>query len=1008
MAIDPQHVQKLFLKIAELPIGDRVAALDLESGGDAALRGRIEALLKAHDEPGSLLDHSEGHIEVTVLSGLGEGAKDPIALSPEDNGGLEQIPTAEYRLKIEAGTVIGDRYRLQEKIGEGGMGEVWVAKQTEPVKRKVALKLIKTGMDSKAVMQRFEQERQALAMMDHPNIARVLDGGTTSNGQPYFVMELVNGLPLTRFCDDAKLTPKQRLELFVPICHAVQHSHQKGIVHRDLKPANILVTLTDGQPVPKVIDFGVAKATGGKLTENTLSTQFGAVMGTLEYMSPEQAGFSSLDVDTRADIYSLGVILYELLTGLRPIDAQRLKKAAFAEMIRIISEEEPSKPSTRLSTDALLPSLAALRQTDPHKLMALLRGELDWVVMKCLAKSRDRRYETADALSRDIQRYLANEPVEARPPSATYCIGKFLKRNKGPVVAASLVLLALVAGIVGTSLGLIRARAAERLAQARYDDAEVQRNRATKMAVRESEQREVAVNRQIEAERERKRADQNLRTAREAVDRLLTRAAEDLRGIPQIERVRKSLLEDALVFYQGFLKEKSKDPAIRRETGLAAVRIGHIRSFLGQLNDGAASYREAIEIFTQLTKEQPGESDFREQLAEAYLRFATVEMQLHHFDSGTAAFERSIQMWDELAKDWPNRPQYLQNSATANLELAFNWGGRYWFSKAAPHMERKNQLLIEIARRFPTFAIDPKLFANAGVAIPVDQANPDQKDLIGAPLGRDYATLPHDPQVLKKYEEELRRTMAYWEPLVVAHPDAPAYQQTFLIASGMLMKVLGAQNRIDEVELLFNRNEKEFAPLFLRFPERVEYQVSQAWSDYLRGNLHYMFHRNAEARESFRKAISMMKTLIERFPNERRYRSHLLGMLIYCPVAALREPQRAVVEARRSIELNEADAEWAELAYAQTLAGQHAEALQSIEKARTRPMKEPKLQQVESIVRLNLGQHEEAQRLYKQMAQTIDQTPNKAWYTPQYRFFRAEYDEKMGMKPFLIQTTAPK
>ena len=295
-------------------------------------------------------------------------------------------------------------------------------------------------------------------MMDHPNIARVLDGGLTPAGQPFFVMELVNGLPLTRFCDEARLTPKERLELFVPVCQAVQHAHQKGIVHRDLKPANILVTIIDGEPVPKVIDFGVAKATSGKLTDLSMSTQFGAVVGTLEYMSPEQAAFSGIDVDTRADIYSLGVILYELLTGLRPIDAKRLKNAALAEMIRIIQEEEPSKPSTRLSTDESLPSMAALRQTEPRKLMALLRGELDWVVMKCLEKKRDRRYDTAIGLARDIQRYLADEPVEARPPSAGYRLSKFLRRNKGPVVAAALVLLALLAGIAGTTFGLIPQR----------------------------------------------------------------------------------------------------------------------------------------------------------------------------------------------------------------------------------------------------------------------------------------------------------------------------------------------------------------------------------------------------------------------------------------------------------------------------------------------------------------------------------------------------------------------
>jgi hypothetical protein len=286
----------------------------------------------------------------------------------------------------------------------------------------------------------------------------VLDGGLTPDRRPFFVMELVNGLPLTRFCDEARLGVRGRLELFASVCQAVQHAHQKGVVHRDLKPANILVTVIDGRGVPKVIDFGVAKAVSGRLTDESLSTQFGAVVGTLEYMAPEQAGFSGEDVDTRADVYSLGVILYELLTGLRPIDARRLREAALTELIRIIKEEEPSRPSARLSTDDSAPSLAALRQTEPKKLTTLLRGELDWVVMKCLEKQRDRRYETANALARDLQRYLADEPVEARPPSAGYRMGKFLRRNKGPVVAAGLIVLALFGGIAGTTWGLVRAQ----------------------------------------------------------------------------------------------------------------------------------------------------------------------------------------------------------------------------------------------------------------------------------------------------------------------------------------------------------------------------------------------------------------------------------------------------------------------------------------------------------------------------------------------------------------------
>jgi serine/threonine protein kinase len=516
-------VNEIFLRAVEAgsPAG-RAAVLDRACRDDAELRRKVEALLKAHDQAGSFLDRPAPGLTDDWTGATGEAATLPgeeaAASAPAAHDGtVTAARTAEPTQMVDpepdpasgpgprpiaegAGALIAGRYTLQEQIGEGGMGEVWVARQTEPVKRKVALKLIKAGMDSRAVLQRFEQERQALAMMDHPHIARVLDGGLTPAGQPFFVMELVNGLSLTKFCDEARLTPRERLELFVPICQAVQHAHQKGIVHRDLKPANILVTLIDGRPIPKVIDFGVAKATAGKVTDELMSTQFGAVVGTLEYMAPEQTGFSGVDIDTRADIYSLGVILDELLTGLRPIDARRLKQAAITEMIRLIREEEPSKPSTRLSTDDSLPSLAALRQIEPRRLMALLRGELDWVVMKCLEKSRERRYETANALARDIQRYLADEAVEARPPSAGYRFSKFLRRNRVPVVAASLVLLALVGGIVGTSFGLIRAEKAraaeanraegERLAKL---EAVAEREKAVAAEKAEAEQRARAV-----------------------------------------------------------------------------------------------------------------------------------------------------------------------------------------------------------------------------------------------------------------------------------------------------------------------------------------------------------------------------------------------------------------------------------------------------------------------------------------------------------------------------------
>jgi tetratricopeptide (TPR) repeat protein len=339
--------------------------------------------------------------------------------------------------------VIGP-YKLVQQIGEGGMGTVWMAQQIEPVKRLVALKLIKAGLDSSQVLARFEAERQALALMDHPNIARVLDAGTTADGRPYFVMELVKGVPLTRYCDEHGLTPKERLELFVPVCQAVQHAHQKGIIHRDLKPSNILIALYDGKPVPKVIDFGVAKAAGQQLTEHTLVTGFGAIVGTLEYMSPEQAELNQLDIDTRSDIYSLGVLLYELLTGTTPLERKRLKAAGLLEALRIIREEETPRPSARLSITAELPSVAANRGLEPRKLSGLVRGELDWIVMKALEKDRSRRYETASALAADVQRYLNDEPVQACPPSAWYRCRKFARRNKGALAVVGLILFFLV------------------------------------------------------------------------------------------------------------------------------------------------------------------------------------------------------------------------------------------------------------------------------------------------------------------------------------------------------------------------------------------------------------------------------------------------------------------------------------------------------------------------------------------------------------------------------------
>jgi serine/threonine protein kinase/WD40 repeat protein len=460
----------IFSQALERPAAERAVYLDEACGTDAGLRARVEALLRAHDEAGPFLDDGSEPSSVRDTTRNGHAAAEG------------------------AGTIIGP-YKLLELIGEGGMGAVWMAEQREPVQRTVALKIIKAGMDSRQVVARFEAERQALALMDHPNIARVFDGGTTAGGRPYFVMELVKGTPITRYCDEHRLTPRERLELFLPVCQAIQHAHAKGIIHRDVKPANVLVAPYDGRAVPKVIDFGVAKATGQRLTERTLFTGFGAVVGTLEYMSPEQAELNNHDIDTRSDIYGLGVLLYELLTGTTPLCRERLTQAAFTDVLRAIREEEPPRPSTRLSgLKETLPSISAQRHMEPARLTRLVRGELDWIVMKALEKDRDRRYETATGLARDVERYLADEPVRACPPTVGYRLRKLVRRHKGPMIAVSLVLLALLAGIIGITWGLVtaekalselqeqhtRTRAEERektlqLAMARWNEARLSR-----------------------------------------------------------------------------------------------------------------------------------------------------------------------------------------------------------------------------------------------------------------------------------------------------------------------------------------------------------------------------------------------------------------------------------------------------------------------------------------------------------------------------------------------------
>ncbi|MBX9623102.1 MAG: serine/threonine-protein kinase, partial [Gemmataceae bacterium] len=609
----------LFLSALDLPPADRPAYLDRACGHDPALRRRVDGLLAAHAAAGSFLENPGTAGVPPALDITSDLPPDP----PTGSFG-DPTPTAAHHPAEDVGTRIGP-YRLLQKLGEGGMGTVWVAEQTEPVKRRVALKVIKPGMDSARVVARFEAERQALALMDHTNIAKVFDGGVIGphplspspaggggtgrpgsglppplpvgegaggwgfRGRPYFVMELVKGVPITAYCDELHLSIRDRLGLFVQVCAAVQHAHQKGVIHRDLKPSNVLVAVQDGRPVPKVIDFGVAKAVGARLTDETMYTELGAVIGTLEYMAPEQAELSALDVDTRADVYALGVLLFELLTGTTPLTRSRLKAAGLAAMLRAIKEEEPPKPSTRLTeSKESLAGLAAARRTDPRRLAREVRGELDWIVLKALEKDRTRRYDTANGLARDVERFLADEPVEAGPPSGWYRVRKFARRNRGPVLAAGLVAAALLLGIAGTTWGLVRADRARAAAAERAEGERRAKEEAQQAA---------------DAERAAKQAEADQRRVAEAVKRFLLRdllklADPSAQHLAKVEvkpdlTVRELALRAAAGLDGQFADQPLVEAEVRATVGQVLAAVGAAREAVPHLERARSLYAAA-------------------------------------------------------------------------------------------------------------------------------------------------------------------------------------------------------------------------------------------------------------------------------------------------------------------------------------------------------------------------------------------------------------------------------
>jgi serine/threonine protein kinase/tetratricopeptide (TPR) repeat protein len=815
MSVDPRRLKELFLAATQMPDrAQREAWLIQQCGQERDLLAKVQALLQARDNPESFPDSLAPPAPLPHQQATQPPRPAPAAaIDP---------PVAE-----DPGSAIGP-YKLLQQIGEGGMGAVYLAEQVAPVKRRVALKLVKAGMDSARVIARFEQERQALALMDHPHIAKVLDGGTTESGRPYFVMELVKGIPITKFCDQEHLTPKERLELFIPVCQAVQHAHQKGIIHRDLKPSNVLIALYDGKPVPKVIDFGLAKAMGQKLTDRTMFTEVGQVVGTLEYMAPEQAELNNLDIDTRADIYSLGVLLYELLTGSPPFTAKQLRSLAFDEMLRVIRECEPPRPSTKLSSSAELPAIAAKRKLEPAKLAKVLRGDLDWIMLKCLEKERARRYETANGLAMDVQRYLVDEPVLASPPSRRYRLNKFLRKHRGPVLAAGLIVLLLAGGIVGTSLGFLQAE----------------------------RQRVLAEQREREALDEKARAEASQRQAIEALQATTDAVVEQLIAAkPQVSQVERQFLETTLQRWQAFAAERGEGELARSVRAEGAFHVAYLRARLGLREQAVEGGREAIALLEKLVADFPTVPRHRRGLAQSHNNLGTVLQELGRHAEAEAAHRRALTLQDGLAVEFPGVPEYRADLADSHNNLGNLYLSLGKLAGAEAAYQRAVHLKEELTTEFPTV---PRYRADLA------QAHGN----LGVCLWR-----------LGKHveaEAAFRRAVT----LLAEFPAVPKYCNLLAISHSNLGALLRELGRRAEAEVALRQAVTVADKLAAEFPAVPEYRFHLATNHGSLGILLTELGRWDLAEEQHRAALAIRERLREESPGLEAYICAVAGTYI--------------------------------------------------------------------------------------------------------------------------------